>query len=242
VVPAFLRVAGDLNWWAPPPLRWLHARIGFSEAPSDDTEIPPPTPQLGETTQRLTSIRAPEPDTIRHPAPLQDEETVRLTPTRAPEPDTIRQPTPLQDEETVRLTPTHAPEPDTIRHSKPATIRLHQRRGYVVLDDNSRFDIEQDCLVGCAPHKSDAVQLGLRPVRIEDRTGAVSDAHAEIRWVNSELVIVDRESANGVFMCAPGRRAWNRLTPWQPTPWLPGASVRIGNRILELEASPDKSS
>jgi RND superfamily putative drug exporter len=68
----------------------------------------------------------------------------------------------------------------------------------------------------------------------------VSDAHAEIRWVNSELVIVDRESANGVFMCAPGRRAWTRLTPWQPTPWLPGASVRIGNRILQLEAPAEE--
>ncbi|OHV32621.1 MULTISPECIES: MMPL family transporter [Pseudofrankia] len=31
LVPAFMRVAGDLNWWAPAPLRWLHARIGLSE-------------------------------------------------------------------------------------------------------------------------------------------------------------------------------------------------------------------
>src|SRR5262249_17430910 len=35
VVPAFLRLAGDFNWWAPRPLRWLHSRIGISEAPSD---------------------------------------------------------------------------------------------------------------------------------------------------------------------------------------------------------------
>jgi RND superfamily putative drug exporter len=41
VVPAFLRVAGDLNWWAPAPLKWLHARIGFSEAPPAAL-IPPP--------------------------------------------------------------------------------------------------------------------------------------------------------------------------------------------------------
>ena len=32
VVPAFLRMAGDFNWWAPKPLKWLHARIGISEA------------------------------------------------------------------------------------------------------------------------------------------------------------------------------------------------------------------
>jgi RND superfamily putative drug exporter len=136
----------------------------------------------------------------------------------------------------VRLAPKHAPEPDTIRHPTPATTQLRQHRGYVVLDDNARFDIDRDCLIGCAPNKSDAAQLGLRPIRIEDRTGELSDAHAEIRWVNNEVVIVDRESANGVFMCAPGRRTWTRLTPWQPTRWLPGASVRIGNRILQLEA------
>jgi putative drug exporter of the RND superfamily len=236
VVPAFLRVAGDLNWWAPAPLKWLHARIGVSEAPSE-TEIPPPTPQLDEETQRLTPTRPPQPDTVRHPTPTPQhhETTLRLTPTRPPEPDTVRhsRPSRPQDEETQRLTPT--PAADTIPHSNPSTVQLHQLRAYVVLDDNSRFEIDRDCVIGCAPNKSDAAQLGLRPIRIEDRTGEVSDAHAEIRWVNSEVIIVDRESANGVFMCAPGRREWTRLTPWQPTLWRLGASVRIGNRILQLE-------
>ncbi|ONH25844.1 MMPL family transporter [Pseudofrankia asymbiotica] len=32
LVPAFMRVAGNANWWAPAPLRWLHARVGLSEA------------------------------------------------------------------------------------------------------------------------------------------------------------------------------------------------------------------
>ncbi|CAN5821287.1 MMPL family transporter [soil metagenome] len=31
LVPAFMRLAGDANWWAPGPLRRLHDRIGFSE-------------------------------------------------------------------------------------------------------------------------------------------------------------------------------------------------------------------
>jgi RND superfamily putative drug exporter len=34
LVPAFMRVAGDLNWWAPPQLRRLHRRIGATEAPA----------------------------------------------------------------------------------------------------------------------------------------------------------------------------------------------------------------
>ena len=32
LVPAFMRLAGRWNWWAPRPLRLLHARIGVSEA------------------------------------------------------------------------------------------------------------------------------------------------------------------------------------------------------------------
>jgi RND superfamily putative drug exporter len=37
LVPAFMRVAGDANWWAPGPLRRLHDRIGISEA--DDADL-----------------------------------------------------------------------------------------------------------------------------------------------------------------------------------------------------------
>ena len=32
LVPAFMRLAGDANWWAPAPLRRLHERIGLRDA------------------------------------------------------------------------------------------------------------------------------------------------------------------------------------------------------------------
>src|SRR5205807_478698 len=38
LVPAFMRLAGEANWWAPEPLRRLHDRIGFKEAPEDDDD------------------------------------------------------------------------------------------------------------------------------------------------------------------------------------------------------------
>jgi RND superfamily putative drug exporter len=38
LVPAFMRLAGRANWWAPRPLRWLHKRIGIREA---DEPAPP---------------------------------------------------------------------------------------------------------------------------------------------------------------------------------------------------------
>jgi RND superfamily putative drug exporter len=39
LVPAFMRLAGRWNWWAPRPLARLHQRIGLSEAPSRPTEL-----------------------------------------------------------------------------------------------------------------------------------------------------------------------------------------------------------
>jgi RND superfamily putative drug exporter len=45
LVPAFMRLAGEANWWAPAPLRRLHERFGISEhvdldAPGDDDADP----------------------------------------------------------------------------------------------------------------------------------------------------------------------------------------------------------
>ena len=38
LVPAFMRLAGEANWWAPAPLRRLHDRIGISEHAVLDNE------------------------------------------------------------------------------------------------------------------------------------------------------------------------------------------------------------
>ena len=43
LVPAFMRIAGDWNWWAPRPLRRLHDRIGISEA-DDELVLPDAAP------------------------------------------------------------------------------------------------------------------------------------------------------------------------------------------------------
>lgn len=62
VVPAFLRVAGDLNWWAPRPLRWLHSRIGISETPADeDTPAHEHTPAAEAPAAEAPAAEAPAP-------------------------------------------------------------------------------------------------------------------------------------------------------------------------------------
>ena len=51
VVPAVMRLLGDLNWWAPRPLRWLYARIGLG-----DLGVEPVRPRLPE----LPVVKTPE--------------------------------------------------------------------------------------------------------------------------------------------------------------------------------------
>jgi RND superfamily putative drug exporter len=45
LVPAFMRLAGRANWWAPRPLRRLHERIGIREASSEPASAPPAPPE-----------------------------------------------------------------------------------------------------------------------------------------------------------------------------------------------------
>jgi putative drug exporter of the RND superfamily len=45
LVPAFMRLAGAANWWAPRPLRWLHERIGLRE------DVPVPRRPVAEVTR-----------------------------------------------------------------------------------------------------------------------------------------------------------------------------------------------
>jgi RND superfamily putative drug exporter len=40
LVPAFMRLAGEANWWAPAPMKRFYERYGFSaEAPDDENDV-----------------------------------------------------------------------------------------------------------------------------------------------------------------------------------------------------------
>ena len=45
LVPAFMRLAGEANWWAPGPLRRLHDRFGISESDGNPAPAPLPVPR-----------------------------------------------------------------------------------------------------------------------------------------------------------------------------------------------------
>ena len=116
------------------------------------------------------------------------------------------------------------------------TVRIRRSLEYVVLDDDSKFTLDQDCVVGRYPHDCDAVRSGLRPVQIDVRANGMSRAHLEIRRLEGRVFIIDRQSRNGVAIRPAGLTKWIRIAPGKPIAWLPGMSVRIGSRILRLEA------
>ncbi|MDA2814790.1 MMPL family transporter [Nocardiopsis sp. RSe5-2] len=47
LVPATMRLLGDVNWWLPRPLRWLHDRIGISEGGEEDGDAGAVGPESG---------------------------------------------------------------------------------------------------------------------------------------------------------------------------------------------------
>ncbi len=52
LVPAFMRLFGDANWWAPRPLRAVHARFGLSEGAA-----PPPAPLPATRPEEELAVR-----------------------------------------------------------------------------------------------------------------------------------------------------------------------------------------
>jgi MFS family permease len=137
-------------------------------------------------------------------------------------------------------TPEVTTAPFAVRRHSPlskTTVHMHRQLEYVVLDDNSRFILDRDCVVGRDPHDCDAARRGLRPIRIDVRANGMSRAHLEIRGAYGRVFIIDRQSKNGVAIRPAGQTQWIRIAPWKPIAWLPGMSVRIGSRILRLEAA-----
>jgi len=122
-----------------------------------------------------------------------------------------------------------------------ATVRIGRPLGYLILEDNSRIEIDRDCVVGRDTSGPTAVRGGLHRVGFKGLTGGMSRVHIEIRHVNGQVFVIDVGSRNGVLIREPWAHGWTRLAPWQPALWRPGAAVRIGCRTLRFEraSAPD---
>ncbi|WP_280464336.1 FHA domain-containing protein [Nocardia cyriacigeorgica] len=107
--------------------------------------------------------------------------------------------------------------------------------GMLVLDDGMTFMLAADAVIGRDPEHSEQARRGLIPLKIEDNSGGMSRAHAEIVLVNWDVTLVDRGSTNGTRTRVAGYRDWVRLPPNQPMVLLPGTEIMIGNRVLRFD-------
>ncbi|MGK8485909.1 FHA domain-containing protein [Nocardia asiatica] len=107
--------------------------------------------------------------------------------------------------------------------------------GMLILDDGMTYMLAADAVIGRDPERSPAADSGLVPLRVEDASGGMSRAHAEIRLVNWDVTVVDSGSTNGTRTRLPGYRDWVRLAPHQSMVLVPGAEIMLGNRVLRFE-------
>lgn len=108
--------------------------------------------------------------------------------------------------------------------------------GLLVFDDGATYTVDADYLVGRLPESDPRVRSGaLGSIVVEDRSGAVSRAHAEIRIVGWDVLIQDAGSRNGTFVAEPEETGWTPVPAGGQRVLGPGARVRIGGRIFAFE-------
>ncbi|MEV5649059.1 FHA domain-containing protein [Nocardia sp. NPDC052254] len=122
-----------------------------------------------------------------------------------------------------------------VDQTQPPTEVVRPPLGILVLDDGMTYLLAADVVIGRDPENSEAAARGLVPVKIEDSSGGMSRAHAEVRLVNWDITVVDRGSTNGTRARPAGYRDWIRLQPNQPMVLPPGSEIMLGNRVLRVE-------
>ncbi|WP_225732331.1 MULTISPECIES: FHA domain-containing protein [unclassified Nocardia] len=122
-----------------------------------------------------------------------------------------------------------------VDQTQPVLEVIRPPLGMLVLDDGMTYMLAADAVLGRDPEHSDQARRGLVPLRIEDSSGGMSRAHAEVLLVNWDVTLVDRGSTNGTRTRLPGYRDWVRLHPNQPMILVPGTEIMIGNRVLRFE-------
>lgn len=127
-------------------------------------------------------------------------------------------------------------------------IRMNERTGVLVIgsrpplgllvfDDGATYTVDAEYLVGRMPESDDRVRSGtLRSIVVEDRSGAVSRVHAEVRVDGWDVVLVDSGSRNGTFVAAAGDPAWSPVPAGQSCRLVSGMRVRMGGRTFVFES------
>jgi hypothetical protein len=130
-------------------------------------------------------------------------------------------------------------EPSILRDDR-AVVEASGARpplGLLVFDDGTTYPVDAEYLVGRMPDIDERVQNGsLRSIVIEDRSGAVSRVHAEVRVDGWDVLLVDSRSRNGTHVAEPGATGWTAVPTGGSHRLTPGTRVRLGSRTFLFES------
>jgi pSer/pThr/pTyr-binding forkhead associated (FHA) protein len=122
-------------------------------------------------------------------------------------------------------------------HTKVIVEGERPALGVLVVDDGSAVVLHGSCVFGREPERSESARRGATPIRLADQSGQMSRAHAEVRLVEWEVMVVDLGSTNGTFVRLPGDPQPRRLTAGNAITLVPGAEVTIGGRVLKFDSA-----
>ncbi len=120
--------------------------------------------------------------------------------------------------------------PVTSRVQRPPLGRLTANNGQTMV-------VERSLIIGRKPVEAPEVAAGQHGTFVVPATeSGVSRVHAEIRIDHWNVLLVDRNSANGTFVKPSGLDEWIRLDPGHAVQITHGTSLAVGPYELRFEA------
>jgi hypothetical protein len=114
--------------------------------------------------------------------------------------------------------------------------------GMLVFGDGAHYELSDELVLGRDPSEDPVVRSGSAiGIALSDPTNTLSRVHAELRLVDWDVQLVDRNSTNGTFVWGPGQTVWERLAPSAPRVLQPGTHVSFGRLTATFETARRES-